>query len=124
MPRLLALAVALLALLPAPLSAQSPGEQAAIDFALARGRVLFAIDRAAWVATDDLQAKMSNWRDAGLRGYVVDRDGDALNVLFYGGPADAPVVHYRARVERHRVVSSEGFPADRRPALTPLRRRL
>jgi hypothetical protein len=124
MLRFLAFAAFLVAGLPAPLSAQSTAEQAAIDFALARGRVLFAVDRAAWVATDDLRQKMPNFENAGLRGYVVDRDGDALHVLFYGGPADAPVAYYRARVERHRVVSSEVFPADRRPALTPLQRRL
>ena len=124
MLRFPALAALLLAGLPAPLSAQSRSEQAAIDLALARGRILFAVDRAAWVATDDLRAKMPNFESIGLRGYVVERAGDALDVLFYGGPADAPFAFYRARVERHRIVSSEVFPADARPALTPFQRRL
>jgi hypothetical protein len=123
MRRFLALAALLLGAMPA--AAQTPAEQSAIDFALARGRVLFAVDRAAWVATDDLRQKMPNFASVGLRGWVVDRDGDdAVQVHFYGGPADAPVAFYRARVQRNRLVSSEVFPADARPALTPLQRRL
>jgi len=122
MLRFIAFLAALLAA--APALAQSQAERTAIDFAIERGRLLYAVDRAAWVATDDLQAKMSNWRSAGLRGYVVDRDGDGFQVLFYGGPADSPVAFYRARVANHRVVSSEVFPAEARVPLTPLQRRL
>jgi hypothetical protein len=118
-------AAIVLALAAAPSAAQprSP-EYLAIDFALARGRLLYAIDRAASVATDDLQRRMRNWRSAGIGGYVVDRDGSALQVLFYGGPADAPVAYYRARVVDGRVASRQLFDAQARPALTPPQRRL
>jgi hypothetical protein len=109
---------------PAPAVPSAPSEQAAIDFALTRGQLLYHVDRAAWVATDDLQERMRNPRSAGLRGYVVDRDGSGFHVLFYGGPLDAPVAFYRARVENDRLVSRELFRADVRPALTPLQRRL
>jgi hypothetical protein len=125
MLRFAAFAAFLLAAPPAPLAAQSRAEQAAIDVALARGRILFAVDRAAWVATDDLRAKLPNFENVGLRGYVVERDGnDALQVIFYGGPAGAPIAFYRARIERNRLASSEVYPAAARPALTPFQRRL
>ena len=122
MLRLIAFAAALFAAASAP--AQTQSEQTAIDFAVARGRLLYGVDRAAWVATDDMQSKMRDWRSAGMRGYVVERDGDGFQVMFYGGPADAPVGFYRARVAGHRIVSSEVFPTAARPPLTPLQRRL
>jgi hypothetical protein len=118
------LAAIVLAFAAVPAAAQpQPGEQAALDFALARGRLLYHLDRAAWVATDDLRRRMRNWQSAGLRGYVVDRDGSGFQVLFYGGPADAPVAYYRGRVENDRLVSREVFRAELRPALPPLPRR-
>ena len=107
-----------------PAAAQNARERAAIDFALQRGRLLYAIDRAAWVATDDMMAQMPDWRSAGLRGYIVERDGTGYSVSFYGGPEPAPVAFYRGRVENHRIVSREVFGAAARPALTPFQRRL
>jgi hypothetical protein len=116
---LLAIAVAT-----APAAAQQRGDEAAIAFALERGRLLFDLDRAAWVGTDDMVAQVSGWREAGMRGYVVERDGTGYRVVFFGGPEAAPVAHYVGRVENHRVVSREVFAADRRPPLTAAQQRL
>ncbi len=106
---------------PAPISA---AEQVLLDRAIARGRLLFELDRAAWVGTDDMMANLPDFRSIGLRGYIVERDGDAYSITFYGGGADAPAAFYRGRVENRRIVSREVFPAAQRPALTPLQRRL
>jgi len=123
--RLLAAIALALAALAAPAGAQPvQSEQATIDFALARGRLLFAVDRAAWVGTDDMMAQIPGWRTAGMRGYVVERDGAGFAVTFYGGEEAAPVAFYRGRVEEHRIVSREAFPAGSGPPLTPLQRRL
>jgi len=109
---------------PPPAATVSASEQAQLDRAVARGRLLFELDRAAWVGTDDMMANLRDYRSIGLRGYVVDRDGDALVVIFYGGPAENPVAFYRGRVENRRVVSRQVFAAAERPALTALQHRL
>ena len=125
---LILLAVAASAVSPAfAVHAQAPisaPDQALLDRAVARGRLLFELDRAAWVGTDDMMANLPDFRSIGLSGYIVERDGDAYSVIFYGGPAAAPVAYYRGRVESRRVVSREVFAATDRPALTPLQRRL
>lgn len=93
-------------------------ERAALDAALARGRLLFGLDRAAWVATDDLLARMPDHSRQGSRGYIVEREGEGFVVTFFGGPRDAPVALYRADVRDHRVQSREVFARDARPPLT------
>lgn len=112
----------------APAFAQSAdvpaAERSQVDWVAARGRLLFELDRAAWVGTDDMVARVADHRTAGLRGYIVERDGPAYVVTFFGGPADAPVAFYRGQVENRRIVAREVFPASARPALTPMQRRL
>lgn len=128
----LALAAAILAISPAaaaqtnspPAAAVSASEQAQLERAVARGRLLFELDRAAWVGTDDMVANLPDYRSIGLSGYIVDRDGDAYSIIFYGGPADNPVAFYRGRVENRQVVSRQVFAAAERPVLTALQRRL
>jgi hypothetical protein len=108
----------------APATAQSAGERAQLDWVWERGRLLYELDRAAWVGTDDLLERLPDASSAGIRGYVVERDGPNHVVTFFGGPPDAPVAFYRGRVENERVVAGEVFAADARPPLSPLQRRL
>ena len=107
-----------------PAAAQTPEERERLAWVMQRGRLLFALDRAAWVGTDDLLARMPNPGNAGVRGYIVERDGPALIVTFFGGPDDAQVAFYRGRVENHQVVDRQVYPATGRPSLTALQRRL
>ena len=108
----------------APAAAQTPEERAQLEWVVARGQLLFELDRAAWVGTDDLLERLPNAGALGARGYIVERDGLAYVVTFFGGPADRPLAYYRGRVENRRVVSREIFEADERPTLTPFQRRL
>lgn len=110
--------------LAAPASAQTPEERARLDWALQRGRLLFEIDRAAWVTTDDLQERVRDLANQGVRGWTVERDGNGYGVTYYAGEGDARVAVYRGRVENRRVVSREIFPPGSRPLLTPVQRRL
>lgn len=121
-----ALAAALLIGLasPAPSSAQTPQERQAIDWALQRGRLLYDLDRAAWVATDDLVRRMPNPAAAGVRGFLVERDGPGFAVTFYGGTDPAPVALYRGTVRRGRVTEGQLFAEAAGPPLTPAQRRL
>jgi hypothetical protein len=119
------LIAALLALLLAvPVAAQTPQERTQLDWAVARGRLLFDIDRAAWVTTDDLQAKVEAADMRLLRGWTVERDGNGFMVTYYAGEGDARAALYRARVENRRVVSSQVFADGSRPPLTAMQRRL
>lgn len=119
--RLLLIAIAFC--LAAPAWAQTPEERTRLDWVLQRGRLLFEIDHAASVTTDDLRERRVTM--AGIRGWTVERDGNAMLVYYYArGEGDALVAVYRGRVERGRVVSREIFPEGRRPPLTPAQRRI
>lgn len=123
--RLLAAFARLLVLFTAePATAQSAEERAQLDWVEERGWLLYEIDRAAWVGTDDMTAQMRDPATIGVRGYIVEPEEGGYAVTFYGGPEAAPVTFYRGRVESRRVVSREIFPAEGRPPLTPLQRRL
>jgi hypothetical protein len=99
--RAVAVGIAAVFLASAPAPAQE--QQAAIDFALERGRLLYALDKAAWVTTDDMMERVADWQTSGMRGYVTEHDGEVRN---------------------HAVVSREVFAADARPALSAEQRRL
>jgi hypothetical protein len=120
--RLLAILIAFCLALPA--LAQTPEERTRLNWAQSRGRLLFEIDRAAWVGTDDMLARIPNAASSGMRGYIVEREGTGFAVIFFGGPEDRPVAFYRGNVEDRRVVARIIFPADARPPLTPVQRRL
>jgi len=118
--------LAAFAVLAAPVlvSAQTVEERVQLDWVFARGYLIFVLDRAAWVATDDMRSRIPHPETRYMRGWIVERDGAAQVVTFFGGPQDAPVAHYRGRVEHGRVVSSEVFGGDSLPPLTLMQRRL
>lgn len=120
--RLFAALLTLLLALPA--TAQTAQERTQLRWIAARGQLLFDIDRAAWVATDDVRERLGRADMGLLRGWTVERDGRGFLVNFYMGEGDARAVLYRGRVENRRVVSREVFPEGARPLLTPLQRRL
>jgi hypothetical protein len=108
----------------APASAQTPQERERLAWLFDRGRLIHGLDRAAWLATDDMMARIPNPAGSGMRGYIVEREGDGFAVVFYGGEREAPVAFYRASVRNNRLVSSRVYPADARPALTAVQRRM
>jgi hypothetical protein len=108
--------------LAAPAAAQTPEERTRLDWLVQRGRLIFALDHAAAVTSDDLRAQRAT---AGISGWTVERDGNAMVVNYYArGEGDALAAVYRGRVERGRVASREVFPEGARPPLTPLQRRI
>jgi hypothetical protein len=108
----------------APTAGQPLEERTRLDWVQQRGRLLFEIDRAAWVATDDLRARVPDLAGSGIRGWTVEREGAGYGVIFFAGEGDARVAAYRARVENNRVVAAELIAPGSRPPLTPLQRRL
>jgi hypothetical protein len=104
---------------PAPATPSTDTDQTG---ALARvgslGTVLFALDRAAWVASDALTATVPKETLARVGGWVVERSGDrALTVTFYSGTGDAARAIFVAEVADGKVSSSRTIAAD--TVLTP-----
>jgi hypothetical protein len=117
---------ALLALLLAlPATAQTPAERTQLDWVAARGRLLFEVDRAAWVTTDDFQARLSQADQQLIRGWTVEREGAGFAVVYFmTGEGNVRRALYRAHVENRQVVSRETFRAGAGPELTPMQRRI
>ena len=105
-------------------TAQTAQERTQLDRALQRGRLIFELDRAAWVTTDDVRQRLPSDDRGAVRGWTVERDGGGYAVTYYAGEGDARAAVYRGRVENRRVVSREVFPANARPPLTAVQRRL
>lgn len=124
--RCLFLAVAMMsvAAIAQPAAAQTAEEQRQLDWALERGRLIFALDRAAWVATDDLREHVPAADMSNLRGYIVDRDAQGFVAIFFAQEGDRLVTLYRGRVGANGIASREIFRRGQRPELTPLQLRL
>lgn len=108
----------------APSAAQTAEEQRRLDWTLERGRLLFAIDRAAWVGTDDMREHIRDVSNAGLRGYIVDRDEQGFVAIFFARDGERLVAAYRGRVGSGGIASRDIFPEGRRPELTPRQQRM
>ncbi len=105
--------------------AQTAEEQRQLEWARDRGRTIFALDRVAWVATDDMRNRVADLNASGIRGYIVDRDDTGFIPIFYGIEDGRPVAIYRARVAGARGVTDPVvFAPGQRPALTPRQVRL
>jgi hypothetical protein len=119
-----AIAIACASMLAAPAAAQSAEERRQLDWSIERGRLLFALDRVAWVASDDIRNRIPDLVGAGIAGYVVDSDAQGFTAIFYGREGDNLVTVYRARIGARGVVDPVVFERGQRPALTPRQGRL
>jgi hypothetical protein len=111
----------------APAAAQTAQEQAALQQAGARGRLLFEVDRAGWVATDDVLKRLGSKRDVPLKGWVVELDAllpHSYIVTFFGDGPSGPVAWYVGKVRDNKIVSGALLPAEGRVPLTPAQLRI
>jgi hypothetical protein len=115
-------------LLAASASAAPPKPQEAerVSTAQERGALIFALDRAAWVTTDDMKAKLGSRSGAGIRGWVVERGEEpgAYVVTYFGNGAAGPFAIYSGRVRDGKVVAGELFADGAGPPLSPPQLRL
>jgi hypothetical protein len=100
---------------PAPAaSAISDAEAAGIRWAEARGAMIYAYDQAAWHGTDDLAAKMPDYRDK-VGGWIVDGPAESPELVFYDRDAAEPHALYIADFRNNALTSSRVLgPADDR----------
>lgn len=113
-------------LLPSAVAAPlSPDETAAVERAESRGRLLYMLDRAAWVSTDTLMAQSD--RLSGLTitegGWIVEVDAGRLIVTYFRVEGGAYEPFYVADVENGRV-TADRFTIGETPHLTPVQRRM
>ncbi len=121
--RLIALLLALF--LSAPLAAQTGEERSRLAWVGARGQLLFEVDRAAWVTTDDFRERLPQADQRLIRGWTVERSGTGYDVIYFtGSDGETRRALYRGRVENRRVISREIFRPGAGPELTPMQRRI
>jgi hypothetical protein len=120
---LIALAALVAAAPPAPISSE---ERASVQAALARGQLLFELDQAAWVTTDDMIARFSGRTDMPIKGWVIERaaSGGGYAVTYFGDEGAGPVAWYAGAVRDGKVVAGQAFAEGKRPPLTPAQLRL
>lgn len=107
-----------------PAARMSAEEASKVQAAVNRGELLYQLDQAAWVTTDDLVERLGP--DVPIKGWVVERaasEGGFAVTYFGDGPA-GPVAWYAGAVRDGKVVASEIFPEGRRPPLSPGQLRL
>ncbi|MEZ6022848.1 MAG: hypothetical protein R3C16_05420 [Hyphomonadaceae bacterium] len=79
-----------------PSAAQTADEAGAIARAERVGRDLYEHDRAAWLATDAAMAELSPADRAPVRGWVTERDGEAVVVTFVAADGEGDAERLRA----------------------------
>ncbi len=99
----------LAASLAAPSAAQTSAERARLAGIHSRGALIYLIDRAAWVATDDFRSKAALRGDKTLRGYVVERAAEGFTVTFFAEKDGRLVRAYLANVARNRWLAAKSF---------------
>ena len=123
---LLLLAAAQAMVAPAPAPAPAPmtaADQAALDVARHRGALLYAYDRAAWLATDDMVATAPELK-ARAGGWIVDGPADTPELVFFDKDAVDPHILYTARFDHGRLTTHHLVAPGEAVALTPARRAL
>ena len=68
------------------------------------GQALYQKDRAAWVATDELQRRGVLAGEQRVRGWVTEEVHGIFRVNFMGGSLEAPLVYYQVDIGQGRVV--------------------
>ena len=107
-----------------PLPPLTRAERAQIEASVARGRLLIAIARAGFIATQDMLTRLSDPESAGIVGWLAEPEGNGMTVNFYADGAGGPVAVYRVSVLGGRVTARQIFLGDDRPALNPLQARM
>lgn len=108
----------------APTVTLAPELRAAVQQSVARGRALFAIDRAAAITTRDMLVRLPDPAAAGVIGWVAQPQGNSVQVTYYAREGDAYVAVYRGQLLGGRAVSPQVFPAGSRPPLDAVAARM
>ncbi|HEX8525868.1 hypothetical protein [Allosphingosinicella sp.] len=109
---------------PASTAPPTPGERARIAATVERGRLLFELARAAQLTTQDMFLRIPDPTAAGITGWVAERQGNGLTVVYYADGEGGPVAVYRAQLAGGRIAARDVFTGADRPPLTATQRRM
>lgn len=112
------------AVTPAPAQGLTPGQAAALNEVVQRGRLLTALARAGQIATQDMLVRIADPGAAGIKGWIAEPEGNGAAVTFYADGAAGPVIVYRGIVLGGRSVSRNLHLSGERPALNRLQARM
>jgi hypothetical protein len=99
----------------------TPAEQSAIDLALARGRLIYAYDQAAWHGTDDMLAKVEH-PETKVRAWIVDGPAESPTLIFFDKDEADPHAVYIAEFRDNKLVSSRVLGPNDDRTLSPQRK--
>lgn len=89
----------------APKDRMTETEAALVQRALDRGTLIYAYDRAAWLATDDLETKLPDYAGR-VGGWIVDGPANAPQLVFFDRDAADPKIVYVADFKGTELISS------------------
>lgn len=109
---------------PAPDEARVAAEAQAVKRASDRGRLIYALDQAAWISSDELARRLPD-PHAGVSGYVVEPVGDHLfRAVYYRLDGETPHTVFTADVRAGKLTSSRVYAPGDDTRLSPLALRL
>ena len=114
--RLISLAASFTIFASASVSMAAVGDSS-LERAIDRGKTMYLYDRAAWVTSDDLSARLPPNRRSEVGGWVVTPFPDGLHVDYFGKDKAADLVVYAANVSGRTVSDAIVYPATAEPRL-------
>jgi hypothetical protein len=97
---------------------------AAVAAAESRGAELYALDRAAWVATDDLEERFSKRKRKGVTGWIVLPGAETMTVVWIGGEGAEARAYFETAVPRATLTAEATLQPELPRALTGLEARM
>lgn len=102
----------------------TPLEQAQVQRAEDRGRMIYAFDQAAWYSTDEMMRKVARANLPRRGGWIVEPKGSLLRVTFFGVEGDTPLAYFRADMAGSKVVESHVFASGEDRTLSAMETRM
>jgi len=102
----------------APKLTLTPEERAQLEQAVIRGRMLWAIDRAGFVSSRDMQTRVPKAAQAEIEGWIAQPEGNGMAVTYFVKQGEGYAAIYKAQVLGGRVLSPQIYAAGNQPLLT------
>ena len=86
--------------------------------------MIYVLDEAAWVSTDEMMRKLPDPRGEGVAGWIVEHQADHLHSIFYRLNDQQPVAVFIADTRGRAVLSSKTLGPQDEARLTPVQTRM
>ena len=109
---------------PPPVIPRPPEQLAAAAEAERIGHDIYDFDQAAWGSTDAMLAALPDPGDAGVRGWIVEREAGGTVATFYGFNGADPYKVFIAHMQGQKALSSHVTTANEDRSLNAIERRM